>query len=38
VARLGLAIATQTVLAQALTLCGVSAPARMERAIPESNP
>jgi len=36
-ARLALAMATQTVLAQALTLCGVSAPARMERAIPESS-
>jgi arginyl-tRNA synthetase len=30
-ARLGLAIATQTVLAQALALCGVSAPDRMDR-------
>ena len=30
-ARLGLAIATQTVLAQTLALCGVSAPNRMER-------
>jgi len=32
VARLALAIATQTVLAHALALCGVSAPERMERA------
>jgi arginyl-tRNA synthetase len=32
VARLALAIATQTVLAQALALCGVSAPQRMDRA------
>jgi arginyl-tRNA synthetase len=31
-ARLALAIATQTVLARALALCGVSAPERMERA------
>ncbi|MGD0473782.1 MAG: arginine--tRNA ligase [Candidatus Velthaea sp.] len=31
-ARLALAIAAQTVLAQTLTLCGVSAPERMERA------
>jgi arginyl-tRNA synthetase len=31
-ARLALAIATQTVLAATLTLCGVSAPERMERA------
>jgi arginyl-tRNA synthetase len=30
-ARLALAIATQTVLAQTLALCGVSAPERMER-------
>jgi len=30
-ARLALAIATQTVLAQALALCGVGAPERMER-------
>jgi arginyl-tRNA synthetase len=32
VARLALAIATQTVLAQALALCGVGAPERMDRA------
>jgi arginyl-tRNA synthetase len=32
VARLALAIATQTVLGRALALCGVSAPQRMERA------
>jgi arginyl-tRNA synthetase len=31
VARLALAIATQTVLARALALCGVSAPERMDR-------
>jgi arginyl-tRNA synthetase len=31
-ARLALAIATQTILARALALCGVSAPERMERA------
>lgn len=34
VARLALAIATQTVLAGALALCGVSAPERMDRATP----
>ncbi len=31
VARLALAIATQTILAHALALCGVSAPDRMHR-------
>lgn len=37
-ARLALAIATQTVLAQALALCGVSAPQRMDRAADEQAP
>jgi len=36
VARLALAVATRTVLAHVLALCGVSAPDRMERAPSES--
>jgi arginyl-tRNA synthetase len=36
IARLALAIATQTVLAQALALCGVSAPERLERELVEA--